>query len=65
MSYKVNYYKLYKSVDGNVGNISQGTGHIFTDAKIEEIPELLNKYLELNEKIGVITKIEDVGGECI
>ncbi len=65
MSYKVNYYTLVKTEDGRTGNIKQESGHFFTDNKIEEIPKILNDYLEAKKRVGVVTKIEDVKGACI
>lgn len=57
MSYKVNYYTLAKIADGRVGNVEQDRGHFFTDSKIEDIPKILNDYLEPKKKIGIIDKI--------
>lgn len=65
MSYKVNYYTLSIMEDSSIGNIKQGNGHFFTDAKIEKIPIILNDYLKPKKKIGVIEKIEDVKGICL
>ena len=65
MSYKVNYYTLAKLPEGKIGNIKQNDGHFYTDSKIEEIPIVLNKYLEEKNKVGVILKIEDVGGNVL
>ena len=65
MSYKVNYYTLAKMEDGRSGNIKQESSHFFTDSKIEDIPNVLNKYLEPKKRIGIIEKIEDVKGLCL
>ena len=65
MSYKVNYYALAKMEDGRIGILKQVSGHFFTDSKIEEIPNILNKYLEPKKRIGIIEKIEDVKGLCL
>lgn len=65
MSYKVQYHTLAKFEDGRVGNIRQSTDHIFTDNKIEDIPKALNEYLGHKQRVGVIDKIEDVGGVCV
>jgi hypothetical protein len=65
MAYKVDYYKLSIMNDGHIGNINQGVGHIFTDSDIENIPQLLNDYLKPKKYVGIITKIESVGGVCL
>jgi hypothetical protein len=65
MAYKVKYYKLALMKDGTNGNINQGQGVIFTDAPIEQIPTILNDHLQEKKRIGVITNIESISGECI
>lgn len=65
MSYKVDYYTLALMKDGTAGNIKQGTGTVYTDNDIELIPLTLNEHLRSKKRIGVVTKIEEVEGECI
>lgn len=65
MSYKVNYYTLALMPDGKAGNIRQSAGHVFTDRDIADIPAALNEYLKIKEQVGIIEKIEKVGGACI
>jgi hypothetical protein len=62
MSYKVDFYTLAKMNDEETGNIRQSTGHCFTDAEIDEIPSVLNKYLEPKKQVAVILKIENLNG---
>ena len=59
MSYKVDYYTLEKMDDGRVGNMQQSNGYFFTDKKISEIQEAINKHLEPLKRIAVIIKMED------
>lgn len=65
MSYKVKYYTLAIMPDGTPGNIKQGGGQFFTDAAINDIPQMLNKYLEQKKLIGVIESINNVQGFCL
>jgi len=65
MSYKVNYYTLAVSRDGVVGNIAQSYDEVYTNEAIINIPSLLEKYLKEKRKVGVITKITELGGICI
>lgn len=65
MSYKVSYYTLALMGNKGIGNINQGSGHVFTDKSIMEIPDALNEYLKPKERVGVVSKIEDVGGDLL
>ena len=65
MAYKVNYYTLAILADGGIGNIRMSTGHVYTDKNIADIPAALNEYLKHKERVGIIEKIETVGGVCI
>jgi hypothetical protein len=65
MAHKVEYQTLAIMKDGTFGNINQGNGTIYTDAFIEQIPNLLNEYLVPKKLIGIIKKIESVKGNCL
>ena len=63
--YKVNYYTLALMTDGTNGNINMGNGIAYMQAPIEKIPTLLNDHLDSKKRIGIVTKIKKVKGECI
>ena len=63
--YKVNYYTLALMTDGTNGNINMGNGIAYMQAPIEKIPTLLNDYLDTKKRIGIVTEIKKVEGECI
>lgn len=63
--YKVNYYTLALMSDGTNGNINMGNGIAYMQAPIEKIPTLLNDHLDVKKRIGIVTNIEKVEGECI
>lgn len=65
MSYKVEYDTVALFNDGAYGNVRQDSGHIYTDAKIEEIQNKLDEFLKPEKRAAIITKIVDVGGNCI
>mgnify|MGYP003654360760 CR=1 FL=1 len=51
--------------DGTNGNINMGNGVAYMQMNIAKIPELLNDHLDCKKRMGVITSIEKVEGECI
>jgi hypothetical protein len=63
--YKVNYYTLALMTDGTNGNINMGNGIAYMQAPIEKIPTLLNDHLDGKKRIGIVTEIKKVEGECI
>jgi len=63
--YKVNYYTLALMNDGTNGNINMGNGIAYMQAPIEKIPTLLNDHLDSKKRIGIVTEIKKVEGECI
>ncbi|MCK9430063.1 MAG: hypothetical protein M0R17_08675 [Candidatus Omnitrophica bacterium] len=65
MAYKVNYCTFAIMDDGSIGNLTQSSGHFYTNSDIKDVLEILNKYLFDKKKIGVIKKIEYVGGICL
>lgn len=65
MSYKVDYNTLAIMEDKTVGKVSQGYGTVYTDTPIPKITELLNKHLACKKRVGIVTSIEKVKGECI
>jgi hypothetical protein len=65
MSYKVEYDTVALMDNGTYGNVRQDSGHIYTDAKIAEIPTKLDDFLKPKKRAAIITQIVDVGGNCI
>ncbi len=63
--YKVNYYTLALMPDGTSGNINMGNGTAYMEAPIEKIPILLDDHLSSKKRIGIITEIKKIEGECI
>lgn len=65
MVYKVEYYTLALMSDGTNGNINMGNGVAYMQMPIEKIPTILNDHLDSKKRIGVVTNIKKVAGECI
>lgn len=65
MTFRVNYETLAKMEDGHLGNIIQSSGHFFSDEKIENLNNILNKFLESKKQVGIIKEIKDLGGRCL
>lgn len=42
-----------------------GNGIAYMQAPIEKIPTLLNDHLDSKKRIGIVTEIKKVEGECI
>jgi hypothetical protein len=63
--YKVKYYTLALMADGTNGNINMGNGVAYMQMNIEDIPKLLNDHLDSKKRMGVVTNIEKIDGECI
>jgi len=65
MAYKVDYDTLAIMEDGHIGNLSQGTGVIYTNTEIYEIPKLLDRHLKNKKQVGHIIQISRLKGDCI
>lgn len=65
--YKVNYYTLGKCGDGTVGNILQFNNTYYTESKIADIPNTLQRAIDViynNKYVVVIENIEKIKGHC-